>query len=433
MNYEEVLKYLIQENRLRMPLKMRQIETNKRYIFSWGGRGGGKSESIAKHLLYKANQETIRVMCAREIQNSIRESVYTLLVDLIKQLNYTEYEPTLNTIRNNITGSEFIFTGLAQQDRKQTMKSMANIDIAWIEEAQVVSEGSLRLLDPTIRKENSKIIFSFNRLMPTDPVWLFKEKIPQSEKSEILINYFDNPYLPNVLYDQALREKQLFESNLSEDYPHVWLGEPTGLSNKNIFTLREIEESSSRVISPIGQIQVGADIARYGDDRIVFVKRKGLKMIDLKEFKKLSIVDTANYLKDFVELDKSVPIKVDDTGVGGGVTDILQADGYNAIPINFGQKANNEEKYPNIISEMWFELKAKINQTQILPDQELKSELASREWRIDNKGRRCVESKEDYKKRYYKSPDKADACLLCYYERTIIGSQLIGLYNFDSA
>jgi hypothetical protein len=79
---------------------------------------------------------------------------------------------------------------------------------------------------------------------------------------------------------------------------------------------------------------------------------------------------------------------------------------------------------------MWFSLKEQIDKVQLISDQELKSELATREWKVDNKGRRCVESKDDYKKRYYKSPDKADACLLCFYEPGIKVNKVQVVKNF---
>lgn len=412
----ELYRLLIQEDRLRMPKKMKTILEPRRYKFAWGGRGGAKSTSFAKALLYRANNESIRVLCGREIQNSISESVFNLLCDLINKLEYTEFEPTKNVIRNHQTKSEIIFTGFYGQERKQTIKSLEGVDIAWIEEAQTLSKGSLQLLDPTIRKEDSEIWFGFNRLMSDDPVWLFKEKTPEELKQEIFINYYDNPYLPSILLEQALRDKANHEKGLNEDYPHIWLGDPIGLSDRNIMKLSEVVAAMSREIELLGQEQIGADIARFGDDRIVFYKRIGFKLVSERVYKKCSVVETANNLKDFAKNNKQTPIKIDDTGVGGGVTDILKSEGFNAIAVNFGQTANDPNKYPNAISEMWFSLKDQINEVQLISDQELKSELATREWKIDNKGRRCVESKEEYKKRYYKSPDKADACLLCFYE-----------------
>lgn len=412
----ELLKLLIIKDRLRMPVKMKAILEPRRYKFAWGGRGGSKSMSFAKALLHRANNEPIRVLCGREIQNSISESVFNLLCDLINKLEYSDFEITKNVIRNRRTKSQIIFTGFYGQEKKQTIKSLEGVDIAWIEEAQTLSKGSLDLLDPTIRKEGSEIWFGFNRLMSDDPVWLFKEGIPENLKVEIFINYYDNPYLPKVLLEQALRSKENYEKGVSEDYPHVWLGDPIGLSERNIMKLTEVNRAMEREIDPIGVEQIGADIARFGDDRIVFYKRKGLKLIEEKVYKKRSIVETAWLLIDFANRDKTIPIKIDDTGMGGGVTDILKSEKYNAVPVNFQQTPNDPEKYPNAISEMWFTLQEKLNEVQLISDQELKSELATREWKMNNKGQRCVESKADYKKRFFKSPDKADACLLCFYE-----------------
>lgn len=399
-----------------MPPKMRLIERPARYKFVWGGRGGGKSESIEKALLHIADTKKKRILCTREIQNSISESIFSSLVELINELEYKNFNVTKNTIRNEKTGSEIIFCGLYGQDRKQAIKSMANVDIAFVEEAQAVSDGSLKILAPTIRKEDSELWFAFNRLFPDDPIWKFKERIPTEKKIEININYNDNPYLPGVLLEEAERSKAEYEAGINDDYLHIWMGEPIGLSDRNILRLREIEEAMTREVSVEGQIEIGADIARHGKDRTVLVKRQGLKMISMECYNNTTVVETAGLIKAFINFEKSVPVKVDDTGVGGGVTDILLSEGYNVIPVNFGQVASEPDKYPNAISEMWFTLKKNIGEIQLLNNQDLKNEFVTREFGIDNKGRRCVESKEKYKKRYYKSPDMADAVLLAYYE-----------------
>jgi phage terminase large subunit len=412
----KLLKLLIIENRLRMPEKMKAFRLPVRYKFAHGGRGGGKSESIAKLLLDMASKEKKRILCAREIQNSIADSVYSLLKDMIYNLEYPDFQITESVIRNTKTGSEFIFAGLYNQKRTQSIKSLAGIDICWIEEAQALSEDSFKLIDPTIRKENSEIWCSYNRLFPDDPVELFKNRLPDADKVDVLINYYDNPYLPEVLRKQAELSKYEFDNGLSEDYPHIWLGDPVGLSEKTIIPLREAEKAMTREVSAEGCIEIGADIARYGSDRTVLVKRKGLRMIDLKVFKGLSVVEVENRIKEFADYDRTVPIKVDDTGVGGGVTDILKADGYNAIPINNGESAMDSDRYPNAISEMWFNLKDILPTVQLINHSELKSELITREFDLDTKGRRCVESKEKYKKRFGKSPDLADALLLAFYK-----------------
>lgn len=397
---------------------MLPIRKPKRYKFAWGGRGGAKTETYARELLRIGNERKIRVLCTREIQISIKDSVFTMLTDLISKLMYSDYIVTDNSIKHK-NGTEFIFMGMWQQEKKQTLKSLANIDYCWVEESQTISEGSLTLLDPTIRKPNSEIWFSFNRLFDIDPVWRFKNRIEDSEKTEIYINYYDNPYLPDVLLKQAERSKKEYDEGISEDYLHTWLGEPYGQSDKTIFTLKEIHGAMNREPDTEGQISVGADIARFGNDRTVFFKRKGLSVIDYKIYSRLSIPESFRYLVDFVGNDTSIPIKIDDTGLGGGVTDLLEEHGFTVVPINNGESADQKDKYANLGSELWFDFKEKIG-TISLPDiPELKSELVTREWKLDLKGRRQVERKEDYKKRGYRSPDLADSCLLCFYDQAI--------------
>jgi phage terminase large subunit len=165
-----------------------------------------------------------------------------------------------------------------------------------------------------------------------------------------------------------------------------------------------------------GAIEVGVDVARFGDDCTVFFKRKGMKTDLPQIFQKQSITDTATQLKSFVGFDKTIKIKVDDTGVGGGLTDIMIAEGYNIVPINFNQCANNPDKYPNAISEIWYEMADKIAEISMPKFDRLQVELVNRKNNgLDKKGRRTIESKDQYKKRGFRSPDVADAFLLCFY------------------
>jgi hypothetical protein len=171
-----------------------------------------------------------------------------------------------------------------------------------------------------------------------------------------------------------------------------------------------------------GQEEAGVDVARGGADDTTLWRRKGLKVTDHKKITsgdlpaKAKLVHVANEVKTFVGHDKKMPIKVDDTGVGGGVTDILQADGYNVIPVNFGAGAKEPDKYPDTISEMWFEVAAIISEISCPENNRLLIELTGRKQKpLDKKGRRVVESKDDYKARGFRSPDVADGFLLCFY------------------
>jgi hypothetical protein len=174
-----------------------------------------------------------------------------------------------------------------------------------------------------------------------------------------------------------------------------------------------------------GQEEGGIDVARGGEDDTVFFHRKGMKVLASKTIptpqlpEKAKLVFIAEEAERFFGQNKTMRIKVDDTGVGGGVVDILQRDKFNVVPVNFGAVAKDPDHYPNVISEMWFEVGKLIQEIACPQDDRLMVELVNRRTisgQLDKKGRRQVESKKDYKKRASKSPDKADGFLLAFYE-----------------
>ena len=175
-----------------------------------------------------------------------------------------------------------------------------------------------------------------------------------------------------------------------------------------------------------GAEEGGIDVARGGTDDTTFTHRKGLKVVNSKIIasaqlpEKEKLVFIADEAEIFFAHNKKMPIKVDDTGVGGGVTDILQSRGYNIIPVCFGGTASDPDKYPNVASEMWFEVGKIIHEIACPKDDRLMTELVNRKSKgLDKKGRRVVESKDDYKARGFRSPDKADAFLLAFYNAKI--------------
>lgn len=379
-----------------------------------GGRYSLKSHTVARFLLLTARSKRVRIACLRQFQKNIADSSYQLLIDLIQQYGFLEFVWTNDTITNTNTGSTFIFKGL-DRNVETTIKSLEGIDIAWIDEAQTITLKSIRILNPTIRKPGSKIIWTLNRLTDLDPVIsYFITNPPRKDVWHLEVDYRiaqKNGWLSN----EILYEIEQARINHPEDYAHDYLGKALAISDKNIIQTAQVIEAMGREVDDEGAIEVGVDVARLGGDRTVFVKRKGLKEIGRASFTKKRTTEVCDLLVNFIGADKDVLIKIDDTGVGGGVTDEMIARGYNVIPINFGAKASNPDKYPNLISEAWFYLQSIIDNISIANDKDLLVELSNREWKMDSKGRRGVESKDDYKKRGFRSPDLADATILCFY------------------
>ncbi|MXV43476.1 PBSX family phage terminase large subunit [Saccharibacter sp. 17.LH.SD] len=190
-----------------------------RYRLWHGGRGGGKSWAIAKVLVLLTMSRTLRVLCCREYQNSMADSVHKLLSDQISELGLSPWFTILENSIRAYNGSEFLFKGLARNI--QSIKSTEGVDIAWVEEAQTLSQDSIDLLLPTIRKKGSEVWFTWNPLEEGAPIEKLKESLLENPRAFISqINWSDNPWLPETLNEERLR---CYEHD-PENYEHIWEG-----------------------------------------------------------------------------------------------------------------------------------------------------------------------------------------------------------------
>ena len=403
----------MQEVRVQIPSEYaRLLDRDWRTMLIYGGRYSLKSHTVARALIIRALNEKTRILVARELQTSIADSSYQLISDLIAEYGWKEFLIQKDRIINLENGSEFIFKGL--RNNTQNIKSLEGIDIAWVEEAQTITKTSIDVLTPTIRKDGSQIVWTMNRLNELDPVYAEYALKPREDTVVLNINYDvaeKYGWMPKVIKDEIEYDK----ANSPELYAHKWLGMPMSQVDNAIISRDAVLSAMQRDVEPEGAIEIGVDVARMGNDRTELVKRQGLKEIDRQTYTKLRTTEVVEKVKQMANGDKTVLIKVDDTGVGGGVTDELKRDGFNVMPINFGSRATDPNKYTNTISEAWFYIQSIIGDIQLISDNDLLMELSNRAWKMDNKGRRAVESKDDYKKRGYRSPDKADATILCFY------------------
>ena len=202
------------------PAKLGFLFQPARYKVARGGRGSGKSWSFARALLLIAASKRTRILCAREVQKSIKDSVHKLLSDQIEALGLSSQYQILETeIRNTITGSEFSFAGLATHTI-DSIKSYEGVDICWVEEGQRVSKRSWDILIPTIRKDGSEIWVSYNPELETDETHQRFTVNPPPDCISVLVNYADNPWFPEVLERERLHCKK----TNPKDYPNIWEG-----------------------------------------------------------------------------------------------------------------------------------------------------------------------------------------------------------------
>ena len=162
----------MKELKIKIPAVFRPLtQMKKRIKLCYGGRAGGKSYAFADSLLVLGRMKKLFIVCLREIQSSIKDSVHKLLADRIAHYQLSDYQVYDTKIENKVTGTVFVFKGLRDQD-PQKIKSLEGADIAWIEEAQTISKKSWDILEPTIRKPDSEIWISMNREAENDAVWV---------------------------------------------------------------------------------------------------------------------------------------------------------------------------------------------------------------------------------------------------------------------
>lgn len=201
------------------PEKLAFLFSPKRYKVLYGGRGGAKSWGVARALLIMGAQKKLRILCAREFQNSIADSVHKLLSDQIQELGLSSlYEIQRNKIAGR-NGTEFGFEGL--RHNITSIKSYEGADICWVEEAQTVSKSSWDTLIPTIRKDGSEIWLTFNPLLESDETYQRFVKKPPANAEVVKLGWQDNPWFPDVLRT----EMETLKDRDFDAYLNVWEGE----------------------------------------------------------------------------------------------------------------------------------------------------------------------------------------------------------------
>ena len=234
-----------------------------RYKVWYGGRGGAKSWNVARLLLMKAYREKVRVLCAREFQNSIGDSVYRLLRDQIELMGMADHFTATESSIKSLAGAEFLFKGL--QRNINEIKSLEGVDICWVEEAQRVSAENWDILIPTIRKEGSEIWITFNPNEATDPTYQRFVVNPPPGAVVVKVDYRHNPWFPQTLQAERLHCR----ATDPDAYRHIWEGETRVRSAAEVF---QGKWSVSRFDAPADtRFYLGADWG-FSQDPTVLIR-----------------------------------------------------------------------------------------------------------------------------------------------------------------
>jgi phage terminase large subunit len=349
------------ESNAQFPVKMASLFDKARYKIYYGGRGAGKSHSAAKALLILGAKSPIRVLCAREYQTSIKDSVHKLLCDQIDLMNLQGfYEVTQTAIRGK-NGTEFSFVGL--KNNVANVKSYEGVDYCWVEEAQTVSRNSWNVLIPTIRKENSEIWVTFNPELETDETYQrFVVRPPEGAVVQ-KINWSDNPWFPETL---AL-EKDALKSRDPSAYQTVWEGlcrlTVDGAIFANEMQVAEIDGRITKVnYDPTKPVHAIFDLGWADSTAIWFLQFVGMetRLIRYHEDSQktishyLALMQTYGYMYDTLWLPHDAQNKTLASN-GKSIEEIVRAAGYKTRIIERTPIVDSINAARTIFRNCWFD------------------------------------------------------------------------------
>lgn len=267
-----------------LPAKLKFLFEPARYKVAHGGRGGAKSWAVARVILLLGVQKPIRVLCAREFQNSISDSVHALLSDQVQAMGLSGFYEVQKTCILGKNGTQISYEGLRHNATK--LKSFEGADICWVEEAQTVSKASWEILIPTIRKEGSEIWLTLNPSLDTDETYRRFILNPPPDAKVVKVNWSDNPWFPEVLRKEMeyLREKD------HDAYLNVWEGHCRQILDGAIYAkeLRAAQQEGRITRVPVESskpVDVFFDLGRADKTAAWFIQQVGLefRVIDYLE------------------------------------------------------------------------------------------------------------------------------------------------------
>lgn len=411
------------------------VQKHKRYKFWFGGRGRGASESVARYLIERALYSRVKIWCAKVIQESIADSVYSIIEKNIREHGLSFFfrftDRGIICLKNQ---SEFIFKGMNVNGNElvsaQKLKSYDDVDIVWIDEAQMIlSKEVFNVLDPTIRKDGSELIFTFNPVTENDAVWewgckrqlnsidIYRQKYHETQDSMFIYSTFeDNRFFPEAL--EISRRKCLQEK--PDEYDHLWLGYPAKSGDyKSFFEPALINEACRRIPQRSDYEKfpkiLGFDPSEGGDTAEV-CKRQGLKCFGFSSYRIKDPLELANRFA--IHLREERPqASFCDEGYGQAVMAICKGQlGFNITGVKFGSAAA-KPTYANKRAEMYGALKDWLYAGGCLPDDPiLRQELNAIEidTRKSDGGIIKLCGKDLIRKKIGRSPGRADALALTF-------------------
>lgn len=296
------------DQKINIPNRLLRLIPPKRFKVIIGGRGGAKSETVAKLFAGMVDQSGCRAICCREFQTSIKQSVHSLMSRMIRGLELDNFDVWESSIKH-ANGGMITYQGLARDP--QAIKSIDDAELAWCEEAQSLSDASLEELTPSIRGDDSEIWFTANLNSSNDPFALrffkpYEKELRRDGHYEddlhtiIWINYYDNPWFPAHLEAERVLDKVRLSG---AQYDHKWLGEPSDTIPDSIILPEWFDAAIDAHIKlgfkPVGAKIVSHDPSDEGPDAKALCLRHGSVILDVQEKETLDVNDGCDWATSY--------------------------------------------------------------------------------------------------------------------------------------
>jgi phage terminase large subunit len=289
------------QSKAQFPQKLDFLFKPSRYKCIYGGRGSGKSWGVARAILILGAQRKLRVLCTREIQKSIQQSVHQLLSDQVQSMGLESFYDILQTEIRGKNGTEIYFSGLSNETAT-SLKSFEGVDICWCEEAQTISKHSWDILLPTIRGNNSEIWVTYNPELDTDETHMRFVIHPPPDCVTVKMNYQDNPWFPDVLERERVHAQNTMRV---EDYQWIWEGNcKPAVEGAIYFEQVSLAENEGRITNvpynPMLKVHCVWDLGWNDATSIILVQRNvsEILIIDYIEDTRLKLDDYSAILKE---------------------------------------------------------------------------------------------------------------------------------------
>jgi len=417
----------------------------------YGGRAASKSWDAAGMAVLFACKSKARILCARQFQNRIEESVYALIKSRISEFGLRDhFIIRADLITHRFTGSEFVFYGLNRHIDE--IKSMEGIDICWIEEAHNLTHEQWEILNPTLRKQGSQFWLTFNPRLATD--FVYRYFILNTPPRTIIrkINYTENPFVSRTILDEIAATRAANE----DDYRHIYLGDPRADDEnaviKRAHIIAAIDAHKRLGIEPTGMHRIGFDVADNGPDQCSFVYAHG-PLVKHGEIWQAGedelLASTSRVFRAARQRDAH--LTYDSIGVGAAVGAMIDSlNGQHNVHIAHDKfkaggsvfrpdaiytgQTKNKDHFANLKAQAWwlvadrfrntynaihkgdkFSLDEMIFIDPAMPHLDrLIDELTMPQYEFDGTSRIKIESKVDLAKRGIASPNLADAFIMAF-------------------